>query len=82
MKAYDKTKLGPNLKALRKISGLTPKQVADAIGLERTSVTNIEAGRQPATDVLVAKFAEACGYEVRLSFVKISERPASKEESK
>ena len=42
------TELGRNLRASRTQQDLTQTQVADAAGLLRTSVTNIEAGRQKA----------------------------------
>lgn len=40
------TALGRNISYYRKLSGLTQQQLADAIGLTRSSIANIEVGRQ------------------------------------
>ena len=64
--------MGPTLKWLRKSAGMTQAQVAQAIGLERTSVTNIEARKQAVTDMLVTAWATACGYRMRLHFERQS----------
>lgn len=62
-------KLGRNIKALRKAAGLTQAQLAEMIGLERTSVTNMENGNQRvAVDTLQA-IAEATGYRLEVKFV-------------
>lgn len=54
--------LGGRVRALRQGCGFTQQQIADVIGLSRTSVTNIEAGRQGEVGVtLLAKLAGALG---------------------
>jgi len=40
-------RLGARIAEERKLSSLTQQDLGDAIGLSRTSVTNIENGRQP-----------------------------------
>jgi transcriptional regulator with XRE-family HTH domain len=39
-------RLGQRIADLRKAAALTQQELADAIGLSRTSITNIESGRQ------------------------------------
>ena len=51
-------------------SQLTQQELADRVGLERTSITNIESGRQNITESTLRKIAEAMGYEVTLTFRK------------
>lgn len=56
--------LGARLSVQRMARGITQAELADAVGLARTSVTNIEAGRQhPPVHVLVA-MAQALGTEL------------------
>ncbi len=38
--------IGEHLKSHREVRGLTQLQLAERVGLERTSITNIERGRQ------------------------------------
>lgn len=40
------SEFGQRLRKVRADAGLTQKQVADRVGLKRTSITNIERGRQ------------------------------------
>jgi transcriptional regulator with XRE-family HTH domain len=50
--------VGARICAARKDAGLTQQQVADRIGLTRTSVVNMEAGRQEITLTRFACLAE------------------------
>lgn len=43
---YDQKRIGRNIARARVKLGLSQAALAEIIGLERTSVTNIEAGRQ------------------------------------
>lgn len=46
---------GANISRLRQMANLTQQQLAEKVGLTRTSITNIEKGRQPVqAHVLVA----------------------------
>ena len=48
------TALGRNIRQSRTRAGLTQSALAEVIGMTRTSITNIEQGRQPVyVDVLV-----------------------------
>jgi transcriptional regulator with XRE-family HTH domain len=65
----DKTNgLGKHLKALRKMAGLTQAELAQRCGLERTSITNIEAGRQTLSVQRINAIAAALGYRVKVKF--------------
>lgn len=66
-----KNTLGPTIKALRKMKGMTQTQLAAAVNLERTSITNIENQNQAVTDVLAAKLAEALGYRIVVKFERL-----------
>lgn len=49
---------------IRKLAGMTQGDVAEIIGLGRTSVTNIEKGNQPATVENLELLAAHLGLEV------------------
>jgi transcriptional regulator with XRE-family HTH domain len=49
--------LGANLRAKREALGLRQAEVAESVGISRTSLTNIECGRQR---ILVDQLAEIC----------------------
>jgi transcriptional regulator with XRE-family HTH domain len=61
--------LGQIIKALRKMRGMTQAELAVRVGLERTSITNIERGNQALTTLTINAIAAALGYEVRVQFV-------------
>jgi transcriptional regulator with XRE-family HTH domain len=50
--------LGEQVRARRKRQGLTQEQLAAAVGLTRTSITNIEMGRQPVYVHILEKIAQ------------------------
>jgi transcriptional regulator with XRE-family HTH domain len=50
--------LGSKLRATREAKGLRQAELAEAVGISRTSLTNIECGRQR---VLVDQLAVICG---------------------
>jgi DNA-binding XRE family transcriptional regulator len=52
---------GRNLQRLREARGLTQQDVADMVGLTRTSITNQEAGRQATTWATLTLLADALG---------------------
>lgn len=53
------------------MAGLTQAELAARVGLERTSITNIEGGRQVLTATTINAIAAALGYRVEVRFVKI-----------
>lgn len=67
--------LGMRIKEMRVESGLTQQQLATAVGLERTSITNIEGGNQRVTVDMLYVIAAALGYEVTVGFERAAVRP-------
>lgn len=62
--------LGKMLKVLRKQRGMTQAEVAFEAYMERTSVTNIEAGKQMLTVKSLNAIAGVLGYTVHVTFRK------------
>jgi transcriptional regulator with XRE-family HTH domain len=57
--------LGQRVRALRVAHNMTQQQLADAVGLSRTSITNVEAGRQGDIGVVnLIALAEALGTSI------------------
>lgn len=56
--------LGERLKKARKSARLTQEDLASAVGISRTSVANMEAGRQHVSVHLLAQFADRLGLSV------------------
>ena len=46
------------LKSLRELRGFKPGEFADAVGISRPYLVNIEAGRKKLTNVLLARMAD------------------------
>lgn len=68
----DKTAgLGARLKLLRTRQRLTQKDLADKVGLERTSITNIERGYQKLSVEVLERMARAMGHRVEITFVEL-----------
>ena len=55
--------LGTALAQCRRAAGLTQNELAERIGAERTTVINMEAGRNPALERLVQALS-LCGYDL------------------
>jgi transcriptional regulator with XRE-family HTH domain len=53
--------LGERIRAARERAGVRQDQLAQAVGLSRTSITNIERGRQGVQAYLLARIAEVLG---------------------
>ena len=60
--------LGQVMRTLRKGANVTQADVAEAMGLERTSVCNIEGGIQALTIEKLHAFADRVGVEVTVQF--------------
>ncbi len=56
--------IGTNIKQGRRKVDMTQEQLADAVGVLRTSITNIEAGRQKPPLHLLYEICIALGVEV------------------
>lgn len=66
-----KTDLTKTIRALRKMQGMTQAQLAQRVGLERTSITNIELGKQTISEPVLNAIAQALGYRVKIRFEKL-----------
>ena len=55
----ERERVGATLRALRELRGHKPDEFAGLIGISRPYLANIEAGRKPLTDVLLARAAKA-----------------------
>jgi transcriptional regulator with XRE-family HTH domain len=55
---------GAELRRVRKALRMSQGQIADAVGLVRTSITNIERGKQKLSLVTLKAIADALGMEV------------------
>jgi DNA-binding XRE family transcriptional regulator len=60
---------GEAVRKARDHLGLTQQQIADALGLTRTSITNIEAGRQRVLLGDIFAFAKALNCSPRSLFI-------------
>jgi len=58
----DATKLGLSLRTARERRGLSQQVVAEALNLQRTAITNIEAGNRAVSTLELARLAELYGY--------------------
>jgi len=57
--------VGDTIRKRRKLIGMTQTELAEKVGLLRTSITNIEAGRQRAPLHVLYNICVAVGVEVR-----------------
>ena len=65
----DKTKIGKQLKELRKARGWRQLEVADKVGLSRSAISNIEAGKRALTLTTLKRFCEL--YNIDISYFGI-----------
>src|SRR6185503_14093642 len=57
--------IGERIRRLRKVIPLTQKTLADAVGIARASIANIELGRQRVSVELLYRLGRALGQEPR-----------------
>lgn len=55
---------GPSLAAIRKLSGMTPTELAGAAGITRSGLWRIEAGNRPASKPVLVALASALGVDI------------------
>lgn len=60
------TQVGAGIKVLREARGMTQAELARLVGVERTSITNIEKGRQRLGLDLLDKIATALGMKLTM----------------
>lgn len=65
--------IGTELKNIRKKKGYNQSNLAEKIGLERTSITNIETGRQKATVTVLYKICDLLDIEISDLLPKLNE---------
>lgn len=56
--AEERIRVGATLRQLRELQHLSQDELANAIGIARTYLSNIEAGRKPLTRKLLVRVAE------------------------
>lgn len=71
------TRIGEGIKALRNSRGLTQEQLAKLVDVERTSITNIEKGKQRLTLDLLDKLANALGMQLVMRLEPIGSPPVA-----
>ena len=67
-------KINETIKSLRLERGMSIRQLADATGVSKTTIVNIEQGYNSASIELVQRLLDHLGYE--LSITTKMERPA------
>ena len=60
--------IGEYLKQLRKLAGMTQKDLAAKIGIEAPTLAQFEGGRKNMTLATLNKLAKSLGYELNVSF--------------
>lgn len=66
-----KNELTKMIRTLRKMQGMTQAQLAQRVGMERTSICMIELGKQTISEPVLNAIAEALGYRVKIKFEKL-----------
>ena len=67
-------KINEKIKSLRLERGMSIRQLADATGVSKTTIVNVEQGYNSASIELVQRLLDHLGYE--LSITTKRERPA------
>ena len=74
--------LGRKVKFLRLEKGISQTDMAEAIGLSQTNLSNMESGRTATTIQSLFKMREILGCNMRDFFVDFDFEPVDKEEAK
>lgn len=72
--APEDRRVGATLRNFREMRGFKPDQFASTIGISRAYLANIEAGRRPLRNVLLARAAEVLRVEQIAIMVPVDER--------
>lgn len=59
----ERRRVGATIRQYREMRGYKPDQFASVVGISRPYLANIEAGRKPLTQVLLARVASALEVE-------------------
>ena len=65
--------INERLRKLRETNGLTLQKVADAMGIATPSLSVIDTGKVHPSLYNIIRYADACGYDVEINFVKKGE---------
>jgi len=65
-----KTTLGPVLRRLRKMAGLTQVQLGKIVGLSSGGMSKLETGERDTTTKVLLTWVEVCGHELEVSGTK------------
>lgn len=57
----ERDRMGATIRQLREMRGYTPDQFANEVGISRPYLSNIEAGRKPLTEILLARISLKLG---------------------
>lgn len=55
------------IRHMRRHGGLTQGEVGDLVGVDRSSISNMESGRHEISVTKLIKIADACGFDLTLS---------------
>lgn len=55
----ERARIGATIRQIREMRGYKPDQFASEVGISRPYLANIEAGRKPLTEVLLARMSKA-----------------------
>lgn len=53
----ERARIGATVRQIREMRGFSPDQFANEVNISRPYLANIEAGRKPLTEVLLARFS-------------------------
>lgn len=54
----ERLRIGATIRQLREMRGFKPDDFANKVGISRPYLSNIEAGRKPITEVLLARISK------------------------
>jgi transcriptional regulator with XRE-family HTH domain len=54
----ERSRVGATIRTIRELRGFTPDEFANEVGISRPYLANIEAGRKPLTQILLARIAQ------------------------
>lgn len=57
----ERVRVGATIREMREMRGYKPDELANEVGISRSYLANIEAGRKPLTAVLLARLAAKLG---------------------
>lgn len=71
-KLAEEFELIDQLLTMRTEAGLTQEELAQRLGTNKSNVSRMERGRANPSWKLISRYAEACGYHIKLDLIKIT----------